>query len=894
MLSRLRNLVRNLTRKGERDAELDTEVRGYLELLAQEKMSQGMRPDEARRAARIELGGFEQVKEQVRTVRAGASLDSLLQDLRYGVRMLRKTPGFTLSAVLTLALGIGANTAIFSVVETVLLRPLPFKDPARLVDIWQNNPRHGAWQEQTSYPEFLDWRKQTSAFQSMAVYRETQSATLSGIGDPVRLHGAVVSPDFFEVLGANPLQGRAFSPEQDVPGKAAVVTISYDLWRMRFQSDPTVVGRRVTIAEKSYTIVGIMPRGFQFPILAEPIDVWIPLAAYDGSMPTERGAHIYSAFARLRQGVGLEQATSQINAIEKRLTLQYPDTHTPGDGANVSPLLPDLVGGTRDALLILFGAVALVLLIACANVANLILVRAAGRSREFAIRHALGARRVRLVQQLLTESVLLAALGGWMGLLLGYGGIRALANAGPHDIPRLGGARLDGSAFVFTLVTSLLTSVFFGLAPALRTSKDDLGVRLKERRTVGATKNRYHLRDALIAGEIALSLVLLLAAGLLLRTLWRLESVRAGFDPADVLTFSTDLPSGYQDQQTAVFYEELLADLRALPGAEQVSAVFPLPLSGNSIGTGFEIEGRSSDPGSPISADLCVAGRDYFRTMRIALVRGREFLEGDGQDGNWVAVINQAFAKRYFPHEDPLGQRIKPNAETNGTPSQMSKIIGVVADTKVSSLSEEAKLIVFVPVPEFPIGALSVVIRTASSPGVLLSAVRDRVRALEPAALVFRGQTLDQYLSTSLGQPRFNALLLSVFGAVAVVLAVVGLYGGVAYAVSQRRNEIGIRMALGAMPGAVVGLVLGHGLRLALTGAAIGLASALLLTRVMKSLLFEVGTTDPFTFLGVAILMAGVAVVACYPSRPPRNACRPLRRTARGVVGAQEGLREQV
>jgi putative ABC transport system permease protein len=797
---------------------------------------------------------------------------TLWQDIRFGLRMLARNPGFTAVAVLSLALGIGANTAIFSVVEAVLLRPLPFKDPERLADVWVNNPSHGVLQGAISYPEFLDWKKQNTVFASMALYRETPGATLTGMGDPVRLHAAIVSPDFFDVLGVQPLMGRTFLPEEDLAGKAAVVILSQDLWRTQFQSDRDIVGKSAAISDKTYTIVGVMPRSFQFPILAEPIDLWLPLATYDGSMPTQRGVHIYSTLARLRPGISFARATSQINAVENRLTLQYPDNHTPGDGANVSPLLPDMVSGSQDALLILFSAVAIVLLIACANVANLILARAVGRSREFAVRNALGAPRARLVQQLLTESMLLAVFAGAFGLLLGYWAIGALVSVGPRDIPRLAAVQIDGHVFVFTLAVSLVTSALFGLVPALRTSKMNPSVSLKQRFSAGAGKNEHRLREALIVSEVALSLIMVMAAGLLLRTLSRLQSVDMGFDPSHVLTFETDLPSSYSDARTTAFYDQLLPRLRALPGAEQSSVVFPLPFSGIGITTQFDIEGRPSDPASPTTADLAAAGLDYFRTMHISLLRGREFQQADGHQGKSVAIVNQAFANRYFRNEDPLGKRIKSDAQTQGTPSQMSTIIGVVADVKVENLREEPKPLVFVPIAQLPIGALSAVIRTRQSPGAMMSAVRERVHALEPDALVFRGKTLEQYLSVTLGQPRFSALLLTVFAALALLLAIIGLYGTVAYAVSQRTNEIGIRMALGARPGTALRLVLGRGLLLALTGCAIGLAGAILLTRLMNSLLFGVSATDPATFVGVAILMAGVAFVACYI--PARRATR--------------------
>jgi predicted permease len=871
-LSSIRLFTSALFSRSRMEHELDDELGAHIRERAADLERSGLSRSEAERRARLEFGGYQKFKEECREALGPRLFDTLVQDLRYAIRMLRGSPGFTTVAVLTLALGIGANTAIFSVVEAVLLRPLPFKDPERVVDLWQNNPQHGDWQGETSYPEFLDWKKQSSVFESMAVYRDSNATTLLGTANPVRLHGGIVSTDFFRVLGVNPQMGRSFDSEQDVPGGAKVAVISNALWRTQFHSDPHVVGRSVSIEEKDYRIVGVMPPGFEFPILTEPIDLWIPLATYDGTMPSERGDHIYWAFARLREGVGFEEATSQINAIENRLAVQYPDSHIPGDGANVSPLLPDVVGGTRQALLILFGAVTIVLLIACANVANLILVRAAGRSREFTIRRALGARRARLVRQLLTESVLLGGLAGSFGLILGYWATGVLLSAGPHDIPRLADVRLDGRVFAFTLGISLLTTVLFGLVPALRTSRSGLGEGINERALVGGAKNRNRLRDALTVSEVALSLVMVVAAGLLLRTLWRLERVNTGFDPANVLTFNIDLPSRYSDQKTSSFYDELLTQIRGVPGVEQVSAVFPLPLSGDEIRTGFEIEGHPALARSPITAGLCVAGRGYFQTMHIPLMRGREFAEGDGESGHPVAIINQAFAARYFPNEDPLGKRIKPNAETNGTPAQMSEIIGISADTKVTSLREESLPSVFVPIRQFPIGALSVVIRSAQSPGMLLSSVRDRVQAIEPAALLFRGKTLDQYLGTSLGQPRFNALLLSVFGALAMVLAIVGLYGAVAYQVSQRTSEIGIRMALGALPSAVLRLVLASGVRLALTGGAIGTIGALMLTRLMKDLLFGIGITDPVTYLGVAILMAGATVAACYI--PARRATR--------------------
>ncbi len=570
----------------------------------------------------------------------------------------------------------------------------------------------------------------------------------------------------------------------------------------------------------------------------------------------------------------VQQASVRMDAIYNRLLKQYPNTHTPGWHLRVVPELSDLVHDSRDALIVLFAAVGMVLLIACANVANLILARGAGRAREIAVRAALGAARMRVVCQLLTESLLLALSGGLLGLVAGYWTIRMLAADGPRDIPRLATVSLDGYVFAFALLVSLLTSALFGLLPTLRISKIDLSESLRQRNEgLGANRARSRMRDILIVAEIALSLVTVLGAGLLIETLWRLERTSPGFDPDHVLTFNLELPDGYTDSRRVQFYQDLLLRVRALPSVISASTVFPLPfISGIGITTVFEIQGKLPDRAAPIRADLASVAPGYFPTMHIRMLKGQDLEAVGGDPRRPVAVVNKEFARRYFPNQDPIGKRIKPDAETPGTPAQMSDIVGIVDDLKINSLREDPRPLVFVPLRQLPMGAMTVVVRTRADPRTLLASLRGQVQAIDGNALVFSGRTLSQYIGVTLGQPRFNALLLLAFASLALTLTVVGVYGAVSYSVNQRTHEIGIRTALGASPALVLKLVLGGGLRLILLGVAMGTIGALAVTRLMTSMLFGVSATDPVMIGAAGFLLTGIALLACYV--PARRALR--------------------
>ncbi len=862
---------RSLFRRTQADQELDDEMSDHVELRTEEYVSKGLAVEEARRQALLEIGGVEKRKEECRDARHVTWIQDLAQDLRYGVRMLRKSPGFTAVAVLTLALGIGANTAIFSVVNAVLLRPLPFKDPARLADLWRYDPKLGVPQDQMSYPDFLDLRNQNTVFSSMAAFYEQHGIVLTGRGEPERIPGTICSASLFDVLSVSPVLGRAFLPAEDQPGKGTTVILSHEFWQTHFNPDESVLGRSLTLDGTTYQIVGVMPPSFSFPISVDPVAVWLTVAT-DGDMATGRGVAIYNVITRLKPGVTVAQATAQASTLFHGIAARFPKNHTEGWDVHAIPTLSDLVSNSRDAILVLFAAVGMVLLIACVNVANLVLSRGANRRREMALRTALGASRFRVARQLLTESLLLAFFGGGLGLAAGYWAMVSLVRIGPQDIPRLTSVRLDASVFLFALLVSVLTSVLFGLVPALRVSKLELTDTLKERAQSGpAARSRF--RDALIVAEVALSLVTVLGAGLLLQTLRHLEKTHPGFDPNHVLTFSLEMPGGFSDPQRVEFLRELLPRLRTLPGVNSVSAVFPLPfLAGMGITTRFQMEDSGPDRNQWPRADLAAIDDSYFRAMHIPLLQGQDFVDAHAAPSRPVAIINQAFARQYFPNENPIGKRLKPDVETNHTPAQLAEIIGIVANVKTSSLREDAAPLVYVPFAQFPISAMTLVLRSPADPRPLVAAVRQETQAVNSGALLFSGKTLEQQIGMTLGQPRFNALLLAVFAGLALALAMVGLYGAISYAVSQRTHEIGVRMALGAAPTAMMKLMLGSGLRLALIGTALGLAAAFVLARLMSSLLFGVSATDPLTFLSVAALLTLVALAACYI--PARRAMR--------------------
>jgi putative ABC transport system permease protein len=802
-------------------------------------------------------------------------MNILWQDLRYAARMLLKKPGFTLIAVITLALGIGANTAIFSVVNAVLLRPLPYAEPGRLVALWESNKQKLDSRNSISYPNFFDWRAQNQSFELMASYY-TSGMALTGVATPVNLRSAVVSPDLFAVLGVNPQLGRWFVAEEEKPG-ARVAVISHSLWQRQFGGDPNIVGRALALSGKPFNVVGVMPAGFQFPIEAEPVEVWVS-SSVDGeksdpkepAMNEQRGAHYLQAVARLKPNVTIEQAQAEMSAIAGKLEQQYPDSNK-RYGAMVIPYHNDLVHDYSQALWLILGAVACVLLIACANVANLLLARATARYKEIAVRSALGAGRWRVIRQLLTESLLLALGGGLLGLLLAWWGTEALLRMIPEEVPRLAEINIDRWVFGFTLLISVVTGIVFGLAPALQASKIELTEAMKEGgRGAGEGGGRGRLRGALVVAEIAIALVVLIGAGLLLQTFRKLQQVDLGYDTSRVLTASVELPDARypKTEQAATFYRALLERVKALPGVEGASAIVPQPLSGDVFSISFEIEGRNIPKSDHPSSHFRSVSPDYFSVMKIPVLAGRAFTERDDAKAPGVVIINETFAKRHFPNENPLGKHLKPGLSLDGQ-KVWREIVGVVKDVKHrQSLGRDYEPEYYFPHAQMPIGSMSLVVRATNDPRSLAGAIQREVQSLDRDIPVSLIKTLDQYLGVAVAQPKFNALLLGLFAGLALLLTAIGLYGVMAYSVIQRTQEIGIRLALGAQTGDVLRMVLRQGLRLTALGLALGLAASYALTRYMQALLFNVRPTDPLTFAVIALMLVSVALLACYfPAR---------------------------
>jgi putative ABC transport system permease protein len=799
------------------------------------------------------------------------------QDIRYGIRMLLKVPTVSVVAIIALALGIGANTAIFSVVNAVLLRPLPFPNPDSLMAVFETDVQRGQQRGSYSYPNFLDLRAQNQSFERLASYHGSDFI-MTGRGDPARLQGTVVTADLFPLLGIAPALGRGFLPDEDKPSaKGNVVILSQQLFQRRFNSDPNVLNQAITLDGKSYTVVGVMPRSFEFPIQNDPVDLWTTMADDDsGSSPisAQRGAHFLGIIGRLKPGVSKEKAQAEVNTIATRLEQQYPDTNS-RKGIRLESALSALVGDIRPALLILLGAVACVLLIACANVANLLLARAMTRHKEMAIRSALGASRMRVVRQLLTESVLLSLSGGALGLLLAVWWSDLLVALGKEDIPRAVHVALDWRVLGFMLLVSIITGLVFGVVPALHSSRTDLTVSLKEGgRGSGDGARRNSVRNLLVMSELAIAVVLLVGAGLLIQSLWRLQHVDSGLQPQNVLTFSVALPEvRYNSEKQSGFYHDLASRIGSLPGVQSASAVFPLPLSGDRFGISFQIDGRPVAPKDEPSGDFFAAETGYFHTMGIPITEGRDFNEHDQHNSTPVIIINESFARQYFPGEDPIGKRIKPGISTyENDKSVMREIVGVVGNIRNRNLSTEAKPAYYVPQAQVPFNQMTVVVRTIGDPHALTGAVTKEVGVADKDLPVFGTKTMEEYLAASVAAPRFNTTLLSIFAAVALILTVVGLYGVMSYSVAQRTNEIGIRMALGAQTRDVLSLIVTQGLKLIVIGVGIGLVSAIVLMRLISSLLFGVTTKDPLTFAAVAVVLAIIGLAACYI--PARRAAR--------------------
>ena len=795
-------------------------------------------------------------------------MGTIWQDIRYGLRMLLKSPSVSIVATIALALGIGANTAIFSVVNAVLLRPLPYPQSEALMSVFETDQTRGVARGSYSYPNFFDLREQNHVFGHIAAYHDNDFI-MTGRGEPVHLQGGVVSSDLFSVLAAAPAAGRSFLPEEDKPTETGrVVILSERLFASRFNSDPSVLNHPITLDGKSYTIVGVMRPGFEFPIQNEPLDLWTTIADdASGTSPitSQRGAHFLHLIARLKSGVSQAQAQAEVDTIAGRLEQQYPDTNT-HKGIRVESALRALVGDIRPALLILLGAVACVLLIACANVANLLLARAMTRHKEMAVRSALGASRIRVVRQLLTESVLLSFAGGLLGLALAVWWSDLLIALGKKDIPRAIQVGLDWRVLGFTLGVSLLTGLVFGLVPALHLSKTELTESLKEGRGAGGGARRNQVRGVLVVAELSIAVVLLVGAGLLIQSLWRLQHVSPGLQPQNILTFNVSLPDvRYSSEKQARFYEDLMSRVRSLPGVQSASAVLPLPLSGDRFSISFQIDGRPVARKDEPSADMFVAGTDYFRTMGIPIIKGRDFEQRDEQKTTPVISVTESFARQYFPGEDAIGKRIKPGISTyEDDKTDMREIIGVVADIRNRALNTEPKPAYYMPQSQVPFTQLIAVVKSNGDPHALISSINREVSAMDQELPVFSVKTMEEYISASVAAPRFNTTLLSIFAAVALVLTIIGLYGVMSYSVAQRTNEIGIRMALGAQTRDVLKLIVKQGVTLVLIGLVLGMCGALALTRLLATLLFGVTTKDPATFIAIAALLSFVALLACY------------------------------
>ncbi|MGO9272726.1 MAG: ABC transporter permease [Terriglobia bacterium] len=800
---------------------------------------------------------------------------SLLQDFRYGFRMLFKNPGVTVVAVLALGLGIGANTAIFSVVNGVLLRPLTFPQPERIVQVFRHYGE-GNDVPALSVPMILNFKAHGQVFDHLAAYQFLPVGfNLSQGSEPERISGIHVSGQFFDVLGVKPVLGRAFLPEEDQPGGPQVAVLSNTLWRDRFGADPNLIGKTITLSQTSFTVIGIMPRDFEYPA---SVDLWAPLQLPSASRDP---ANLYNVIGRLRQGVTRPSAEAQLTLIENQFEKANPDQANSKATALI-PLQQVIVGDVRAILLVLLGAVGFVLLIACANVANLLLARATARRKEVAIRTAMGATRWRLIRQLLTESMLLGVAGGALGLLLAFWGIKLLLVLRPGNLPRLHEVSLDPRVLGFTLLISLATGILFGFAPALRISRTDLNASLKEGSrgsTQGRERNR--LRSALVAGEIALSMVLLVGAVLLIQTFARLREVKPGFDPRHVLTFEMSLPQKYGNPAgLAAFVRQVIERIQTVPGVQFAATVTSLPLQ-ISPDLPFNIEGRPTQSPGDASGDCQyeVISADYFRAMGIPLVEGRYFTDNDRSESGWVVIINSTMAKQFWPNQDPIGQRLTIGKTMGPQWSDPSprEVVGVVGDVKDKSLDQPAPGEMFVPYTQVPAPIVAVTVqqipqrwavRTTGDPLSISGTVKAEVLAVDSSQPLAAVAPMEQLMSKSIAGNQFNMLLLGIFAALALLLAAVGIYGVMSYSVAQRAHDIGIRMALGARASDVLKLVVGQGMLLAAVGVAIGGAGALGLTRLMKSMLFGVSPGDPAAFVVVSLMLAAVALLASYlPAR---------------------------
>jgi len=858
--------------------DIDREMRSHLELQIEENIRAGMPAGEARERALRSFGNVNRAVDAAYDVKGGGLFETLTQDIRYGARMLAKHKAFTSIAVLTLALGIGANTAIFSVVNELLLRPLPYRDADRVVMLWEVTPE-GRHQNTTSRANFRRWREQSTSYQQLAAFSD-QRFNLTGIGEPEELSVQMATPELFKVLGVDPLLGRTFVPDD---ADSPVAVLSYGLWQRRFGGQQSVVGQPITLNDEKYTVIGVMPPNFQFHIkqrsgTGRPAELWTILPMPNGPGANERGRFL-STVARLKDGVTVDHAAAELRTIHARLSDEVPQFNK-NFTAEVLPLREQFFGNVRRPLWLMLGAVGFVLLIACANVANLLLSLASAREKEIAVRAALGARRIRIVRQLLTESLLLALLGSVLGLAFAWLGIKALMMIIPKDLVSLQSVGLNVTVLLWTLGVSVLTGIIFGLAPALHVSRLNLNDSLKEggKSESSQASGSRRLRSALVVSEIALAVVLLASAGLLIKSFIRLQQVDRGFDTDNVLTMVIRVPDARfrEDAQFVNFFSQVLERVRHLPTVRSAGIVNYLPLYGGlGSATGFKILGRPEPPpGQGPVTDVRVADSGYFQSMGIHLLHGRNFSDAEQREPRHVILINEALARAYFAEEDPIGHRLDVAMFEKPTPAE---IIGVVGNVRYDSLIDASPPAVYFPHPDLTYSFMTLVIRTDGEPSAIAPAVQREIRSLEPNQPVSDVRTMNQVMSEWVARSRFNTLLLGLFAGLATLLSAVGIFGVMNYSVALRTREIGLRLAVGAQPRQVLLLILKQGFWLTIVGVVLGLAAAFALTRLLSGLLFGVAAIDVTTFATISLLLVIVSLLACY--LPARRAMRidPLR-----------------
>jgi predicted permease len=849
-----------------RDADLERELLADLELEEEEQRENGVSPEDAHAAARRAFGNPTLIREQTRETWGWRPFERFSQDLRYALRQLRKAPGFSVTTILILALGIGATTAIFSLVQAVLLQPLPFQEPDRLVWLSQQDQSlPGMVPEALSYPDYFDWRAQNHTLSGMASYVNA-SVTFQSEGASRRLDARTVSSNFFDVLRVPPMLGRDFQWDDEKPGHRAVM-LSYALWQSEFGSAKDIIGKPIVLNDHDFTVVGVMPKGFQFPISTPAPALWISLAdEADGKSPAtqQRGFDVLGVIGRLKPGVTVEQAKADLSVIAGNLSRQYPDNNKQYGSALVKPQLEHMTQDTRPALRILFGAVTLMLLIVCANVAGLLLARCSRRSAEFALRSAIGASRAAIIRQLLVESVLLSLCGGAAGTALAIGMLRAILRYMPLEVPRMQGASLDGGVLLFVLIVSLVSGIVFGVVPALRISRLAPASALREgSHNVAGGRGQHRLLNGLVIAQTAIGMVLLIGSGLLMRSFIQILNVDPGFDAKHVLTSRVGVSfDKLNNDQHFRLYQQLLARISVLPGVQSASAGWPLPMSDSAATVSFNVEGHPVARGDEPGAGLGVVMPGYFETMRIPLISGRIFGEQDGLAGPATIVVNQAFAKKYLPGVNPIGQHVQVRVGDDVFEHPMREVVGVVGDIKGKGLTAEPEAQFYLPYAQAIVTNPYLVVRTSADPAAMQGAIDTAIHDVDKSVPVYQVSAMEDYLSVSAAQPRFQTFLLSCFAAIALILAAIGLYGVLSYTVAQRTLEIGLRMALGAQRVDVLAMIVRRGLMLALPGVAFGIVASAGLARLISGMLYHVRPTDPLTFFCTATLLFVVSMAA--------------------------------